>query len=134
MASRSKDDLNHILVKAYNSAESIWKQRYPNRPQPLITCTFRNKKEQDELYSIGRTVKGKKVTNARGGESPHNYNPSFAFDIAFVNIQRKLDWSISLFEDFAGIIKEVSNEVIWGGDFRSFKDRPHFELKNWRQR
>jgi len=41
--------------------------------------TLRTDKEQDALFAIGRTIKGKKVTNAKGGRSYHNYG--LALDI-----------------------------------------------------
>jgi peptidoglycan L-alanyl-D-glutamate endopeptidase CwlK len=39
----------------------------------LITCTWRSPEEQEALYARGRTVPGRKVTNARAGQSAHNY-------------------------------------------------------------
>ena len=39
----------------------------------LITSTYRDNESQDALYSQGRTTKGFIVTNARGGESFHNW-------------------------------------------------------------
>ena len=52
----------------------------------LITCTYRSRAEQDELYAQGRTKPGKIVTNAKGGQSSHNFTmggkpASLAFDI-----------------------------------------------------
>lgn len=38
-----------------------------------IYCGYRSTKEQDELYKVGRETPGSKVTNARGGQSFHNY-------------------------------------------------------------
>lgn len=42
-----------------------------------IYCGFRTLKEQDDLYKIGREISGRKVTNARGGQSFHNYGRAF---------------------------------------------------------
>lgn len=39
----------------------------------LITCTWRSGEEQEALYAQGRTKPGKIVTNARAGQSAHNY-------------------------------------------------------------
>ena len=44
---------------------------------PLIYCGRRTMEEQAALYKIGRSVKGKIVTNARPGESYHNYGLAF---------------------------------------------------------
>jgi peptidoglycan LD-endopeptidase CwlK len=39
----------------------------------LVTCAFRSNDEQNSLYAQGRTAPGRIVTNARGGQSSHNY-------------------------------------------------------------
>lgn len=39
----------------------------------LITCTWRSGVEQNALYEQGRTKKGSIVTNARAGQSKHNF-------------------------------------------------------------
>ncbi|WP_281991554.1 M15 family metallopeptidase [Aquimarina aggregata] len=44
-----------------------------------VTSAFRSWKEQTRLYNKGRTSPGKRVTNAKAGESYHNYG--LAFDV-----------------------------------------------------
>jgi peptidoglycan L-alanyl-D-glutamate endopeptidase CwlK len=44
---------------------------------PYIYCGLRSEAEQNELYKIGRDLPGRKVTNARGGQSFHNYGRAF---------------------------------------------------------
>lgn len=129
--SRSKSDLNNELVAAYEQAASIYAQKYPSDPQPFLTSTHRTAAEQDALYAIGRTVKGKIVTNAKAGQSPHNKYPSAAFDIAFIGMNKKLDCNKKYFKQFADIIKEINDMVACGIDWK-FVDPPHFELKNWK--
>lgn len=131
MPSRSKQDLNVTLVTAFEQAVKEYERLYPEAPQPFLTCTYRSDAEQEALYAKGRTEKGAKVTNARAGQSPHNYKPSFAFDIAFIGLNKKLDWSDHLFKTFADIIKRISPNIEWGGDWK-FKDAPHWELKGWK--
>jgi peptidoglycan L-alanyl-D-glutamate endopeptidase CwlK len=132
MASRSTTDLNEILSAAYAKACIEYQRQYPNSPQPFCTCTFRSNDEQDTLYQQGRSLKGKIVTNARASESPHNYTPSAAFDIAFITVGRKLDWGATNFKNFAEIIVRLQPLVEWGGGWK-FKDAPHFQLKDWRK-
>lgn len=103
-----------------------------------FTQTLRTNKEQDDLYAQGRTKKGKVVTNAKGGQSIHNY--SIAFDIV-----------ILLDKDNNGTFESVSWDVdkhwmkvvnffkskgwTWGGEFKSLYDAPHFEFtqgKTWK--
>lgn len=145
MASRDKKDLRIELVVAYDLAVAKYKELYPVLPQPFITCTYRSKEEQDETFFKGRDKLGNIVnrklivTNARGGQSPHNYNVSFAFDIAFTDSRGKLDWSDGLFAKFNDCIQAVAKNVVWGFDWNGNKkqdkndfDRPHFELKEWK--
>jgi len=123
--SRDLKDLHPILADAYLKAEAVFNQQNGDI-NVIRTCTYRNNAMQQVYFN-----KRPKITNARPGESPHNYNPSFAFDIAFVR-NRKLDWSPKYFKAFADIIKGINSDVEWGGDWVRFKDAPHFELKNWR--
>lgn len=45
----------------------------------LITCTLRSEAEQAALYAQGRTTPGRKVTNAKPGQSLHNYRVAYDF-------------------------------------------------------
>jgi peptidoglycan L-alanyl-D-glutamate endopeptidase CwlK len=123
--SRDLKDLHIVLQAAYLAAERKFNNDFPE-VNVIRTCTYRNNAMQQVYFN-----KRPKITNARPGESPHNYNPSFAFDIAFVR-HRKLDWSPKYFKAFADIIKGINSDIEWGGDWVRFKDAPHFELKNWR--
>ena len=127
MASRDKKDLRNELVNGYDLAIKRYKELYPNAPQPFITCTFRSNEEQNILFN-----KRPKVTNAKAGQSPHNFNPSFAFDIGFIGLDKKMDWSLKLFLNFANIITSIDSNIDWGGNWIKFKDAPHFELKGWK--
>lgn len=86
-----------------------------------VTSTYRTFAEQDILYAQGRTSPGNIVTNAKGGQSFHNYG--VAFDVA-INRNGVLDYNITPF--IAWIGKFIGLE--WGGDFANFVDKPHFQL------
>lgn len=45
----------------------------------LITSTYRDAESQNALFAQGRTKPGKKVTNARGGDSFHNWRCAVDF-------------------------------------------------------
>jgi peptidoglycan L-alanyl-D-glutamate endopeptidase CwlK len=110
-----------------------------------FSFTLRTFAEQQEIYNQGRTrlydANGKKlgiVTNAQAGHSLHNYG--LAVDIALcvdrdgngsfessswentVDFDKdgKTDWS-----ECVAIFKRYGWE--WGGDWKSFKDLPHFQ-------
>jgi len=93
--------------------------------------TLRTFKEQDALYAQGRTVKGKIVTNAKGGLSMHNYG--LALDIVLIMNDGSASWDIK--GDFDGDRKSDWMEIVtifkqygweWGGDWK-FTDYPHFQ-------
>jgi peptidoglycan L-alanyl-D-glutamate endopeptidase CwlK len=89
----------------------------------LITSTFRDNESQNALYAKGRTIKGSKVTNARGGQSFHNWH--VAFDFVPI-VDGKPQWNdIELFHKCGHIGESVGLE--WGGRFKRFKDLPHFQ-------
>lgn len=99
--------------------------------------TLRTIAEQDALYAQGRTKPGKRVTNARGGLSFHNYG--LAIDIVLIHDTDgdgdydKAVWDVKT--DFDGDKKPDWIEVVaifkqygweWGGDWK-FYDAPHFQ-------
>lgn len=88
-----------------------------------ITQGLRTFEEQNKLYQQGRTVAGAKVTNAQGGKSMHNYG--LAFDIVIIR-DGKLSWDID--QDWMAVVKAYKEKnYSWGGDWKKFKDYPHFE-------
>lgn len=99
-----------------------------------ITCGLRTVAEQQSLYALGRTKAGKIVTMIDGikKKSKHNYNPSLAVDIAVIDENNKLTWQEKYYILVSMHVKEVAKKlkinIKWGGDFKSFKDYPHYEL------
>jgi peptidoglycan hydrolase-like protein with peptidoglycan-binding domain len=87
---------------------------------------YRSKDEQDELYAQGRTEPGNKVTNAKGGQSNHNFG--VAVDLCLYTEDGKdVIWTAD--GDFKKVVAAMKKEGFkWGGDWKSFKDNPHFEL------
>jgi peptidoglycan LD-endopeptidase CwlK len=98
---------------------------------------FRSFAEQDALYAQGRTKPGQKVTDAKGGQSYHNYGLAIDFCLLHdknVNGQITSDeiiWDRSTDIDNDHIIDWI--EVVrifqkygwtWGA---AWKDFPHFE-------
>ncbi len=95
----------------------------------LITQGLRTCEEQDALYARGRTVPplGQQhiVTKARGGYSWHNFG--LAFDIVVLDAIGKANWDTKhpAWAQAAAVGKSLGLE--WGGDWRGFKDLPHFQ-------
>ena len=69
--------------------EDWWAECEEEGIELLIYCGLRTLKEQDELYAQGRTEAGRIITNARGGQSFHNYGRA----IDYVPLKNgKADW------------------------------------------
>jgi peptidoglycan L-alanyl-D-glutamate endopeptidase CwlK len=90
----------------------------------IITQTLRTKAEQTAIYAQGRYGNsGKIVTNCKYPQSPHCWG--CAFDIA-VKFRGQVTWGHPELYHQAGEIGK-SLGLVWGGDFHSFVDTPHFE-------
>lgn len=104
------------------------------RAKVRITQGLRTFAEQQELFDIGRKTAGKKVTNARPGQSIHNYG--FAVDICLI-IDGKVaswdtakDWDNDRVADWYECVKIFAKHGwIWGGNWKTFQDMPHFEKR-----
>lgn len=94
--------------------------------------------EQNELYAQGRTKKGNKVTNAKGGQSIHNYG--LAFDIVILkDLDNNGTFETASWDQDVHFLKVIkffkSKGYVWGGDFKSISDKPHFQFDygfDWR--
>jgi peptidoglycan L-alanyl-D-glutamate endopeptidase CwlK len=88
-----------------------------------ITDGLRTFAEQNKLYAQGRTTAGRKVTNAKGGQSYHNYG--LAFD-CYLTENGKVTFKKAVNSEIAKIGKDLGLE--WGGEWKTLKDMPHFQL------
>lgn len=125
MSSRSLEDL-HPDVQA--RAAKFLKACKAEGIDVLIYCTYRSAKEQKDLYALGRTKPGKKVTWTL--KSKHNNTlekkpASLAFDCVPLRMG-KPDWEASKTYERMGEIGEACG-LVWGGRWKG-KDSPHFEL------
>jgi peptidoglycan L-alanyl-D-glutamate endopeptidase CwlK len=86
-----------------------------------ISSTYRDNEYQNYLYEEGRSRPGEIRTNAKGGQSMHNYR--LAFDI-FQNIKGQ-EYDLKFLQTAGKIWQEMGGT--WGGSWTSFPDKPHFE-------
>lgn len=109
------------------------------RSQVRIAQGLRTDKEQAALYAQGRTTKGKIVTNAKAGQSIHNYG--LAVDIVLIIDGKTASWDTKADWDLDGVADWMECVAVfnkygwdWGGNWKSFKDMPHFEKRgySWR--
>ena len=119
--SRSLEDL-HPKVKAL--AEQFQKDCQSKGLDVLIYSTYRDIEAQDAIYAQGRTAKGTIVTNAKGGQSFHNYR--VAFDFVPI-IHGKPLWNDPIaYANCAKIGEELGLE--WAGRWSGkFKETAHFQ-------
>lgn len=99
--------------------------KLPKGVRLRFSHVYRTNEEQDKLFA-----KRPKVTNAKGGQSIHNYG--LAFDIVilfdkdgngtFETASWKVDRYFMIVVDY---FKSKGYEH--GGDWKNFKDNPHFQ-------
>ena len=124
--SRSEANIMTLLPKAQIAARKFLAAVRDAGINAKIISGNRTWAEQDALYAIGRTTQRNrsKVTNARGGQSNHNFG---------------IAWDIGIFDGAtyhakspryaqAGAIGRKQG-LEWGGDWKSFQDTPHYNLR-----
>lgn len=92
----------------------------------IITQTLRTKAEQDALYAQGRTKPGSIVTNAKYPQSLHCWG--VAFDFA-VMVNGKVSWNEVHYSKVGPLGESLG--LVWGGRWKNFPDKPHFELPGY---
>ena len=119
-ASRDVDELTHeAREKLYELMELV--QETDKDINLKLLCTFRSQKEQDKLFSVGRSSPGKKITWTRRSQ----HTERIAFDVAVVK-EGRLSWEA---RDYV-FLRELADklDLIWGGNWK-VRDYGHFELK-----
>ena len=128
MSSRRLEDLHPLmrpLVDAFLAAcarEGI---------DLLVTCTYRSNEEQARLYVQGRTRPGPRVTNAKPGQSMHNFRfngkpASLAVDVVPM-VSGKPVWSATApVWQQVGKLGEAAG-LEWAGRWKRFREFPHFQ-------
>jgi peptidoglycan L-alanyl-D-glutamate endopeptidase CwlK len=86
----------------------------------IVTEGLRTESRQRELLKAGAT----RTMNSR-------HLTGHAVDLA-VTVWEQVRWDWPLYKKLADIVKAAAAEaevpIVWGGDWRTFKDGPHFEL------
>lgn len=108
-------------------AIELIKRAYHEGINIRITAGHRSMEEQQRLYNQGRTTPGNIVTNARPGQSIHNFG--LAIDYVLVNNEdTTVSWVVNKQWRRVGAIgKQLGFQ--WGGDWTNFRDYPHLDLQ-----
>ena len=121
-SSRSLNDLVPVVRAA---AQAAIDECHAAGMDILVTCTFRPGSDQDELYAQGRTKPGHIVTNAKAGQSFHQYR--VALDLyPLVNGKPDFSGNHPNWAKIAAIFKKHGFE--WGYNWTHFKEKPHFQM------
>lgn len=134
MASRRIEDLHQDFQPMVRELLRRGSEQVPGFSF-FITDGFRSMAEQEQLYKSGRSTTGKILTNARPGESSHNYG--LGVDLAFQKMNEATGkWELKYDKELYAKIDPIARELgfVLGVDWRDFPDRPHFEYPNWRNK
>lgn len=124
----SKIDTLHPLIKAevLELVTHVNTVILTGKVKMIVTQGLRTFNEQNKLFA-----QRPKVTNAKAGQSLHNYG--LAFDFCLADGGRTIWDTVKDFDgdkvpDWMEAVKVFKAAgYVWGGDFRSITDRPHFE-------
>ena len=95
-----------------------------------VLCGFRGQVEQDAAFASGHS-------KLKFPKSKHNVTPSMAVDIA----PYPVDWNdLHRFDLLSDVVRRhweaipvkerLGYDLVWGGGWASFPDRPHWELRS----
>ncbi len=123
----SESNIITLIPKAQVEARKFLKITRDNNLDIRILSGTRTYQEQDALYQHGRNGNIQPIiTNARGGQSNHNFG--IAWDIGVFQNGNYVG-NDSPYISFAAIVLPLMNTIEWGGNWISFKDYPHYQLK-----
>lgn len=135
---RSKDN----LIGVHPKLVALMEAAIQDTPVDFtIVEGVRTQQRQKDLYAQGRTKPGPKVTNADGVNRKSNHQVKadgygYAVDVyPFVDGQVRVSekYVIPKLKQIADHVKAKAKElgltVVWGGDWKSPYDPPHFEIK-----
>lgn len=122
--SRSEKVIATLLLEVQPIARALVQKASEVGITIKIISGLRTYEEQNALYAQGRTAPGNIVTNARGGQSNHNFG--IAFDIGVFEGNKYLQESPK-YKAVGALGTDLGLE--WGGNWKTIIDQPHFQLR-----
>ena len=127
---RDEDRLIGVHPRAIAQLRRVFDIMATAHAPMFVVQGVRTLAEQQALYAHGRNTKGPKVTNCDGltkksNHQPHDDGWGYAIDCAFLAdlpFDDQHPWDL-----FGTVAKD--NGFRWGGDWLTFPDRPHLELR-----
>lgn len=127
--SRSIEDLTPVAQRRYHQFEALCNERGIFW---MVTSTYRDQEQQDELFEQGRMKPGKVVTWTK--HSRHTQRRAWDIVIIKPGVQPQLLWNVKADVDQDGVpdyeeAAQVGRHLglITGADFKN-PDWPHFEV------
>lgn len=123
---RSEHNIMSLALRAQREARLFLGRVLAAGLNAKIISGTRTYAEQNALYAQGRFGNpGRIVTKAKGGESNHNFG---------------IAWDIGLFDAAGAYLQSgpaydqaaragLSAELEWGGNWKGFVDKPHYQLR-----
>lgn len=122
---RSEKAISTLLPEVRPYARALVHAAAAQGIEIQVISALRTFAEQDALYAVGRFGnKGRRVTNAKGGFSNHNFG--IAFDIGLFQRGRYVPASAT-YRAVGSLGTALGLE--WGGNWQTFIDEPHFQLR-----
>jgi len=121
---RSEKAIATLLPQVQPYARALVKKAAQHGITIKVIAGMRTYDEQNELFTQGRTKPGRIVTNARGGFSNHNFG--IAFDVGVFEGASYLGESPK-YKAVGALGMDLGLD--WGGNWKTFMDEPHFQLR-----
>jgi peptidoglycan L-alanyl-D-glutamate endopeptidase CwlK len=121
---RSEKVIATLLDDVHPLARALVQKAADNGIKIKVLSGLRSYAEQDALYAKGRTAPGPVVTKVKGGYSNHNFG--IAFDVGVFEGAKYLG-SSPKYKAVGALGMELGLE--WGGNWKTFVDEPHFQLR-----
>ncbi|MEO6813013.1 MAG: M15 family metallopeptidase [Ginsengibacter sp.] len=126
--SASESNIITLIPKAQIEARKFLKIAKGTDKDIRILSGTRTYAQQDELYGHGRNGNPNPIiTNARGGQSNHNFG--IAWDIGLFDGNGNYISNDSGYISFSAVVLLAMSTIEWGGNWIHFKDYPHYQLK-----
>lgn len=117
-------DLKELLPPVRRRVEAFLAAAKAAGIDLLVTSTYRDNASQNALYAQGRTAPGRIVTNAKAGQSWHNYR--CAVDVVPLRNGKPVwDAKDPIWQQVGALGKQAGLE--WAGDWKRFREYPHFQ-------
>ncbi|OEY66859.1 M15 family metallopeptidase [Marinobacter sp. X15-166B] len=121
---RTELHIASLSMRAQREARQFMHRALSRGVNVKIISATRTYEEQNRLFRQGRFGNaGNIVTKARGGRSNHNFG--IAWDIGIFRDDGSYSTDAS---DYTAVAEYATGPLVWGGDWVSFPDPPHYQL------